>query len=96
MTLQTVLLFLAGIVYGVFIGMIGRKLLDSSAVKAPPRNDNEVRIMTRRVITRWWLKLLLDAVALFVLYRWVPMLLGAALGILVMQKLFIIKSIKSS
>ena len=96
MTLQTVLLFLAGIVYGVFIGMIGRKLLDSSAVKAAPRSDNEVRIMTRRVITRWWLKLLLDAVALFVLYRWVPMLLGAALGILVMQKLFIIKSIKSS
>ena len=96
MTLQTVLLFLAGIVYGWIIGMIGQKLLDSSAVKAAPRNDNEVRIMKRRVITRWWLKLLLDAVALFVLYHWVPMLLGAALGILVMQKLFIIKSINSS
>lgn len=94
MTLQTVLLFLLGVVYGLIVGRIGQKILDSSAIKAPPRNDNEVRIMTRRVITRWWLKLLLDAVALFVLYHWVPMLLGAALGILVSQKLFIVKSIK--
>ncbi len=94
MTLQTVLLFLGGIVYGAVIGLIGQRFLNSGAVKAAPRNDNEVRIMTRRVIIRWWLKLLLDAVALFVLYRWVPILLGAALGILVTQKLFIIKSMK--
>lgn len=94
MTLQTVLLFLGGIVYGAVIGLIGQRFLNSGAVKAVPHNDHEVRRMTRRLMIRWWLKLLLDAVALFVLYRWVPMLLGAALGILVTQKLFIIKSMK--
>lgn len=94
MTLQTVLLFLGGIVYGAVIGLIGQRFLNSGVVKAAPRNDHEVRLMTRRVMIRWWLKLLLDAVALFVLYHWVPMLLGAALGILVTQKLFIIKSMK--
>ncbi|MGN0963240.1 MAG: hypothetical protein ACI4PP_06650 [Clostridia bacterium] len=95
MTLSTVLLFCGGIVYGIVIGFIGMKLVSSTAMKAVPRNEKEARVMTRRITVRWWLRLLLDTVALFVLFHWVPMMLGAALGILVMQKLFIIKSIKS-
>lgn len=95
MTLSTVLLFCGGIVYGIIIGLIGQKLVTSTVMKAAPRNEKEARIMTRRITVRWWLRLFLDMVALFVLFHWVPMMLGAALGILVMQKLFIIKSIKS-
>lgn len=94
MTLSTVLFFLGGIVYGVVIGLFGQKLVHSAVMKAEPRNDKEVRLMTRRITLRWWLRLLLNAVALFVLCKCIPMLLGAALGILIMQKLFIVKSIK--
>ena len=35
MTLQTVLLFLAGIVYGVFIGMVGRKPVSYTHLTLP-------------------------------------------------------------
>ena len=94
MTLQTILLFLGGILYGMVVGFFGQKIIQSSAVKAAPRNENEARKMARKVMGRWWLKLGLDAVALFVLFKVVPMMLGAALGIYVMQKILIVRMIK--
>ncbi|MBR5328726.1 MAG: hypothetical protein IKV45_00805 [Firmicutes bacterium] len=95
MTLTTILLFLAGVVYGVLIGLIGIKILGSSAVKDVPRNEKEAKKMARKVTSRWWLKLGLDAVSLFVLFKVVPMMLGAALGIYIMQKVFIFRAVKS-
>ena len=94
MTLQTVLLFLGGVLYGMVVGFLGQKIIHSTAVKAAPRNDKEAQKMARKIMGRWWLKLGIDALALFVLFRVVPMMLGAALGIYIMQKVFIFKAIK--
>lgn len=94
MTIQTILLFLGGVVYGLVIGVIGEKILGTSATGGAPRNEKEAKRMARKVASRWWLKLGLDAVALFVLFKVVPMMLGAALGIYVMQKVFIFRAIK--
>ncbi|MBQ6810386.1 MAG: hypothetical protein IJO94_03160 [Firmicutes bacterium] len=96
MSLKVILLFFAGLVYGVVIGLIGEKILNSSAIKAPPRNEKEAKRMARKVTTRWWMKLGLDAVSLFVLFKVVPMMLGAALGIYIMQKVFIFRAIKNN
>lgn len=95
MTIKVILLFLAGLIYGGLIGALGFKFLNTAVMKAQPRNDNEVRILKRRILVRCWLRILLDAIALFVLCKVTPMLIGAALGILIIQKRFIIKSIKS-
>lgn len=94
MTIQTILLFLGGVVYGLIIGVIGEKILGTSAMGGAPRNEKEAKKMARKVTSRWWMKLGLDAVALFVLFKVVPMMLGAALGIYIMQKVFIFKAIK--
>lgn len=94
MTIKTILLFLAGVAYGLLIGVIGEKILGTSAVEGAPRNEKEAKRMARKVTSRWWMKLGLDAVSLFVLFKVVPMMLGAALGIYIMQKVFIFKAIK--
>ena len=94
MTLQTVLLFLGGVLYGMVVGFLGQKIINSTAVKAAPRNDKEAQKMARKIMGRWWLKLAVDALALFVLFKVIPMMLGAALGIYVMQKILIIRLIK--
>lgn len=96
MTLKTILLFFAGLAYGVLIGLIGTRLLGSSAVVAAPRSDKEARRMARKVTSRWWMKLALDALSLFALFKVVPMMLGAALGIYVMQKIFILRAVKQN
>ncbi len=70
-------------------------MMNTSVMNITPRSDKEVKKLTRRINVRWWLKLLIDAVALFLLYRVTPMLLGAALGLLAAQKIFIVKTIKS-
>ena len=95
MTLQVVLLFLGGVLYGAIIGYFGFKMLNTAVMKAHPRNENETRILKRRIQLRCWLRILIDAVALFVLFKIPPMLLGAALGMIVVQKVFIIKTIKN-
>ena len=95
MSVKTVLLFCGGVVYGLIIGWLGFKMMNTASLNIVPRNDKEVKKLTRKINLRWWLKLLIDAVALFVLYRVTPMLLGAALGLLLSQKIFIVKSIKS-
>lgn len=94
MTIKTILLFLGGVVYGVVIGLIGEKILGTSSLNDAPRNEKEARRMARKVTSRWWMKLGLDAVSLFVLFRVVPMMLGAALGIYIMQKIFIFRAVK--
>ncbi|MGI5874830.1 MAG: hypothetical protein ACOX8R_09295 [Bacillota bacterium] len=95
MSVKVVLLFCAGVVYGLVIGLLGFKMMNTSVMNITPRSDKEVKKLTRRINVRWWLKLLIDAVALFLLYRVTPMLLGAALGLLAAQKIFIVKTIKS-
>lgn len=95
-TLTTVLLFLAGIAYGSIIGVIGQKMMTSKVMQLIPRNDKEVQKMKRQITVRWWLRFLLDAVALFVLYKLPPMLLGAGLGIVLVSKIFIVLTIKKS
>ena len=95
-TLTTVLLFLAGIAYGSIIGVIGQKMMTSKVMQLIPRNDKEVQKMKRQITVRWWLRFLLDAVALFVLYKLPPMLLGAGLGIVLVSKFFIVLTIKKS
>lgn len=95
MSLQAVLLFLGGLLYGAVIGYIGFKMLNTAVMKAHPRNENEIRILKKRIQVRCWLRILMDAVALFLLFKIPPMLLGAALGIVIVQKAFIIKMIKN-
>lgn len=96
MSVKVILLFCLGILYGLGIGFIGQKIVTSAVMKVQPRNDREVVLMKRRVMIRWWLRFLLEAVALFVLFKVRPMLLGAALGILLMSKLFIVRTIRKS
>lgn len=96
MTLKTLILFVAGLVYGILIGLIGSKLLGSSSVSAAPRSEKEARRMARKVTSRWWMKLALDALSLFALFKVVPMMLGAALGIYAMQKIFILRVVKET
>lgn len=95
MTLRIVLLFLGGLLYGAVVGYLGFKMLNTAVMKAHPRNENETRILKKRIQLRCWLRILIDAVALFVLFKIPPMLLGAALGMIVVQKVFIIKTIKN-
>ena len=95
MSVKVVLLFIAGVAYGVVIGVIGFKALNTAALKAAPRSETEAKKLARKINLRWWLKLLFDAVALFVLYKVTPLLLGAALGLLLTQKIYIVKSVKS-
>ena len=94
MTVNTILLLCAGLVYGLAIGAIGMKILGSSAINEPPRNDKEAAKMARKVTSRWWMKLGLDAVSLVVLFKIVPMMIGAAVGIYIMQKVFIFRAVK--
>lgn len=94
MTLQTVLLFLGGCLYGLIIGAIGQKILGSAIKEAAPKSDKEVLIYKRRITLRWWLKMLLNAVALFVLCKVPAMLIGAGLGIYVAGKIFIYRALK--
>ena len=94
MTLQTVLLFFGGCLYGAAIGFLGQKILGSAVLTAAPKSEKEVLIYKRRITLRWWLKMLLNAVALFVLCKVPPMLVGAGLGIYIAGKIFIIRAVK--
>ena len=89
-----VLLFLADLVYGGSVGLLGHKILHTAVMRAAPTNDREVLLLRRRISTRWWLRFFIDIAALFVLYKIVPMLLGAALGIIIFQNILIVRYIK--
>ncbi len=93
-TLPNVLLFLAGLVYGGAVGFLGHKIIHTAVMRATPTNDREVLLLQRRITIRWWLRFFIDIVALFVLYKILPMLLGAALGIIMCQNILIVKYIK--
>ena len=83
MSVVPVLLFCGGLFYGGVIGLCGHLLLSTSIMKAAPRGDKEVVRYKRRWMVRWWLRLMLDAVGLFLVYKHIPLLLGAASGIIV-------------
>lgn len=93
-TLHNVLLFLIGLLYGGVVGFFGYKIMNTAVMKATPTNDREVQVMKRRITTRWWIRLFIDALSLFVLCKIIPMLLGAALGIVLFQKILIVNYIK--
>jgi uncharacterized protein YneF (UPF0154 family) len=93
-TLSNVLLFLAGLVYGGIIGFFGHKIMNAALMRKIPTNDREVRLMKRRITTRWWIRLTVDALSLFVLFKLPAMLIGAGLGIVLFQKVLIVKYIK--
>jgi hypothetical protein len=93
-TLPHILLFMAGLLYGCGIGFLGYKVMNTASMKAELTNKREIQAMKRRLVVRWWIRLMIDAVGLFVLYKVVPMLLGAALGIILFHKLLIVKYIK--
>lgn len=93
-TLPNVLLFLAGLVYGGMVGFFGYKIMNTALMRKTPANAREVQVMKRRITTRWWIRLTVDALALFVLFKLPAMLIGAGLGIILFQKILIVKYIK--
>ena len=94
MTPQHILLFLAGLLYGGAVAFAGYKLTQAAVIGVAPRSEREVHVIQRRLTVRWWLRLLIDAVALFVLFKLPAMMIGAALGIILFHKILIVKYIK--
>lgn len=93
-SLPHVLFFFAGLIYGGAVAFLGHKIIHGAVMRATPTNDREVRLLQRRITVRWWLRFFIDIAALFVLYKILPMLLGAALGIIIFQNVLIVKYIK--
>ena len=93
-SLPNVLFFFVGLIYGGGVAFLGHKIIHGAVMGAAPTNDREVRLLQRRITLRWWLRFFIDIIALFVLYKILPMLLGAALGIIIFQNILIVKYIK--
>lgn len=93
-TLPHILLFLAGLAYGGAIGFFGYKIMNTVLMRKIPGNDREMRLMKRRITTRWWIRLTVDALSLFVLFKLPAMLIGAGFGIILFHKILIVKYIK--
>lgn len=91
--LQMIGIFLAGLCVGLGIGYINSKLLVSGV-----RTFGDVPFQTakRKLYTHYGLRLLLIFIAFLLTFHWLPALLGAALGLLIMQKTLIVHYINLS
>ncbi len=85
-----VLPFLAGTAFGLLVGWINRKLIRAMTDRM---EDYPPDVAKRRFIFHFFLRFGINFLALLLTYRWVPALLGAALGLIIMQKTLIVQYI---
>ncbi len=89
-SIHDILLFFAGMLFGLLIGLINRKMIISVADQFGEYPPGTAK---RKLLVRYLLRYSLNFLALLVTYRWVPALLGTALGLIIMQKTLIVQYI---
>lgn len=93
--LTIALLALLGAVYGSVVGFLNHQVLVKGWNKITPENLSRVKKIKHNVMIRYAIHFFIDVLALLIVAKWTPFLLGTACGIVIMQKILIVKYIKS-
>ena len=93
--LTIILLALAGVVYGTIVGILNHQILVKGWNKITPENLFQVNRLKRNVMVRYAIHFFIDVLALLIVAKWTPLLLGTACGIVITQKILIVKYIKT-
>lgn len=86
---------LLGIIYGGVIAFFNHRLLVGGWNQITPKNLTRLKKLKRNVLFRYAIHFIIDALALLLVARSLPLLLGAAAGMVFMQKILIVKYIKT-
>ncbi|MEE0775723.1 MAG: hypothetical protein U0M15_01525 [Bacillota bacterium] len=85
---------LLGAVYGSVVAFFNHRLLVGGWNQITPRNLTRIKKLKRNVLFRYAIHFIIDALALLLVAGKLPLLLGAATGMVITQKLLIVKYIK--
>ena len=95
-TLHIVAQVVLGILYGSLVGFFNHQLLVKGWNKV---NSQSVLFkldkLKRNIMVRYAVHFFIDVIALLLVAQWLPSLLGAATGIVITQKVLIVKYIKT-
>ena len=87
---------LLGAAYGGTVAFFNHKVLVGGWNQITPKNISRLKKLKRNVLFRYAIHFLIDVIALLLVARVVPLLLGTAAGMVVMQKILIVKYIQTS
>lgn len=87
---------LLGAAYGGIVAFFNHRVLVGGWNQITPKNVSRLKKLKRNVLFRYAIHFLIDAIALLLVARVVPLLLGTAAGMVIMQKILIVKYIQTS
>lgn len=87
---------LFGLLYGSVISFFNHLILVKGWDKVNPRSITvKLEKLKRNIMVRYAIHFLIDVVALLLVAKWHPVLISAAVAIVITQKLLIVKYIKT-
>ncbi len=85
-----------GLLYGSIVSFFNHRLLVKGWDKVNSRSVTaKLGKLKRNIMIRYAIHFIIDVIALLLVARWLPALLAAATGIVITQKILIVKYIKT-
>lgn len=97
MTVVTIIAQAAiGLLYGSIVSFFNHQFLVRGWDKVNSRTISlKLSKLKRNIMVRYAIHFLIDVIALLLVAKWLPVLLGTAAGIVITQKILIVKYIKT-